>query len=228
MTRLHNINSIYLKNELVNTNNSRNTQCKAISNFLALGDSYTVGNFVAERENWPFRIQTKLAELGINVTRPRVIAKNAKTTDELDAVINDELDLSNDWDVVTLLIGVNDQYRGRTIDWYAKSFKANLTRAIAFARNIPSNVIVVSIPDYGFTKFAERRKNPTLVSFEIDTYNTVSKSIAELTNARFVDITTFTKSKDNKLYCDDDLHPSAVMLEGWSEIILPEFIKVLS
>ena len=201
---------------------------KTSFSFLALGDSYTVGNFVSESENWPFRIQNKLAELGINVSRPKIIAKNGYTTDQLDELINEEKDLTNNWDVVTLLIGVNDQYAGRTLEWYSKSFKANLNRAIGFAKNNPLNVIVISIPDYSVTKFAEKNKDPKLVSLEIDAYNKENKSIAELANTHYVDITKFTKSNDPKLICEDDLHPSSLMFEGWTEILLPEFIKVLS
>ncbi|HEU0013481.1 MAG TPA: GDSL-type esterase/lipase family protein, partial [Longimicrobium sp.] len=134
--------------------------------FLALGDSYTIGEAVAEAERWPVRLAALLRERGMDVADPEIIARTGWTTDELSAAI-DERDPQGPYALVSLLIGVNNQYRGRSADEYRGEFAALLRRAIAFAGGDAGRVIVLSIPDWGVTPFAEGRDRAAIAA-EID------------------------------------------------------------
>ena len=135
--------------------------------FLALGDSYTIGESVAEHERWP----NQLAEI-VKTAKPQIIAKTGWTTDELSAAI-DAADPQGRFDLVTLLIGVNNQYRGRDAEEYRRQFVGLLNRAIEFAGGKPDRVVVVSIPDWGVTPFAAKRDR-AVIAREIDRFNAIN------------------------------------------------------
>ena len=179
--------------------------------FLALGDSYTIGEGVAERERWPGVLAARLA-----FAPPQIIAKTGWTTDELNAAIDDAAP-RGPFDLVSLLIGVNNQYRGRDAGEYRREFVALLRRAIGFAGGDPSRVLVVSIPDWGVTAFAAGRDRDQIAA-EIDRYNAINRDEAARAGARYADITGITREFSEEL-AGDGLHPSAAMYRRWVEAI---------
>ena len=182
--------------------------------FLALGDSYTIGESVAPAERWP---NVLARELGIPA--PQIIAKTGWTTDELNAAI-DAAKPEGTFDLVTLLIGVNNQYRGRSAEEYRAQFSALLRRAIGFAGGDPRKVVVVSIPDWGMTPFAEGRDRAQIAA-EIDRFNAINREEAERASAHYVDVTAVSREADPALVASDKLHPSALMYRRWVDLILP-------
>jgi lysophospholipase L1-like esterase len=185
--------------------------------YLALGDSYTIGESVAEADRWP----NQLAD-AIGLPRPEIIAKTGWTTDELSAAI-DKADPHGPYSLVTLLIGVNNQYRGRDAEQYRREFDALLQRAIGFAGGDPRRVVVVSIPDWGLTPFAAGRDRAKIGS-EIDHFNAVAREETSKAKARYVDITPISRgvTADPALVAGDGLHPSAKMYAQWVTAIVPE------
>ena len=192
--------------------------------FLALGDSYTIGEGVAPRDRWPNRLVARLREAGVDVAEPRIIARTGWTTDELAAAIEAE-DPQVKFDLVTLLVGVNNQYRGRSADNYRSEFASLLRRAIRFADNDARRVIVVSIPDWGVTPFAEGRDR-AVIAAEIDAFNAINREEAAKAKARYVDVTRLSR-ESAALVVADRLHPSAEMYTRWTAAIFPEAIAIL-
>jgi lysophospholipase L1-like esterase len=194
--------------------------------FLALGDSYTIGEGVADTGRWPMQLAARLRELGIAVDAPKVLATTGWTTDELSAAM-DATGLRDTHDLVTLLIGVNDQYRGRGVDAYRGPFVRLLERAIALAGD-PRRVVVVSIPDWGVTRFAEGRDR-TAIAQEIDAFNAVARDETARVRARWVDITPVSRQAGDRadMLVDDGLHPSAAQYALWVEGILPAAVAAL-
>ena len=189
--------------------------------YLALGDSYTIGEAVPLSKNFPNQVVQLLAEQDLAFHPPRIIATTGWTTAELEEGIqnanqDDPLDLS--YDLVTLLIGVNDQYRGRAVEDYRPRFKQLLRKAIAFAGNNSNHVIVLSIPDWGVTPFASGR-NRQQIAEEIDKYNKVNYEIAKENNVHYLDITSSTREaiNDQSLLAADGLHPSEKEYERWGK-----------
>jgi len=192
--------------------------CTSMSNdarYLALGDSYTIGESVASADRFPHQLAR---ELGL--AEPQIIAKTGWTTDELNAAI-DAANPQGPFDLVTLLIGVNNQYRGRDAEQYRGEFAALLQRAITFAGGDAKNVVVVSIPDWGVTPFADGRDR-TRIATDIDRYNAINREEAARAGARYVDITAVSRGDDPALVADDKLHPSAKQYTQWMRLILPE------
>ena len=181
---------------------------------LALGDSYTIGESVAPDERWPNVLAREL-----DVPEPQIIAKTGWTTDELNSAI-DAAKPQGTFDLVTLLIGVNNQYRGRSADEYRAQFSALLRRAIGFAGGNPKNVIVVSIPDWGVTPFAEGRDRAQIAN-EIDRFNEINREETERASAHYVDVTPVSRETDPALVAGDKLHPSALMYRRWVDLIVP-------
>ncbi len=185
--------------------------------FLALGDSYTIGESVDENERWPILLAKKIEEeVGILV-EVTIIAKTGWTTDELmDAIA--AADLANEYDMVSLLVGVNNQYRGYEVRQYKKEFEQLLKQSIHFANNKKERVFVLSIPDYGVTPFAKDR-NPEKIASDIDQYNIISQKICEKHEVVYLDITEISRkaSSDQSLIADDGLHPSGKMYKMWSK-----------
>jgi lysophospholipase L1-like esterase len=182
--------------------------------YLALGDSYTIGESVAPADRFPHQLAR---ELGI--AEPQIIAKTGWTTDELNAAI-DAANPQGPFDLVTLLIGVNNQYRGRDAEQYRGEFAALLQRAIGFAGGDAKKVIVVSIPDWGVTPFAEGRDRAKIAS-EIDRYNAINREEAARAGAKYVDITPISRGGDPALVAEDKLHPSAKQYTEWVKLIAP-------
>ena len=188
-----------------------------VYNYLALGDSYTIGEQVEAKENFPNQVVAMLKERGIGFNEPRIIAQTGWTTDELQAAI-DSSKTEEPYDLVTLLIGVNNQYRGQPVNDYIPEFESLLKQALHFAGNNPARVIILSIPDWGVTPFAEGRDRKQ-VAKEIDEYNSANQSIAKKYNVRYINITENTReaANDISLLADDKLHPSGKEYTRWAK-----------
>lgn len=189
--------------------------------YLALGDSYTIGEMVAPAENFPNQAVTIMKIEGYNFKPARIIAKTGWTTDELENGItaaNAIEPILTNYDFVTLLIGVNNQYRGRSVASYRTEFEALLKKAIIYAGNRASRVVVLSIPDWGVTPFASGRDR-ALIAAEIDAYNAAKKQISFFYNVHYLDITSWTReaATDISLLASDGLHPSGKEYKRWAE-----------
>jgi lysophospholipase L1-like esterase len=198
--------------------------------YLALGDSYTIGEAVAEAGRWPRQLAAALRGEGIPLQDPRIIAATGWTTDELSTAIDAAAPLGR-FDFVSLLIGVNNQYRGRDVDDYRAEFTALLERAIGFAGGCAARVLVLSIPDWGATRFgAESGRDLARVSRELDAYNASARSIADARGVAFVDVTAASREHgdDAEMLADDGLHPSAAMYAQWARLALPVARRLLA
>lgn len=195
--------------------------------YLALGDSYTIGESVPAREAFPNATAAMLRKSGTQLADPVIIAVTGWTTDELAAAIR-ERQLHETFDVVTLLIGVNNQYRGRPLDNYREEFTALLNQAILFANGHPRHVVVVSIPDWGVTPFAEGRDRAQIAK-DIDAYNGAAKEIAEAHKCGWLDITDSTRRNGTKpeYLAEDGLHPSGLEYAIWAERLVPKLQAIL-
>lgn len=189
--------------------------------FLALGDSYTIGESVPDSERWPVQLTACLRDAGFLIDSPEIIARTGWTTDELDIGIK-SANPQGPYDLVSLLIGVNNQYRGRTSEEYRSQFQGLLQQAIVFAENDPKRVIVLSIPDWGVTPFAAEQDSQKIAA-EIDEFNTINQAEAELAGTYYVDITPISKTaaKNLDLIASDGLHPSGEMYKLWADLVFP-------
>ncbi|OLY92742.1 Lysophospholipase L1 [Cnuella takakiae] len=187
--------------------------------YLALGDSYTVGEAVNLRESFPYQTVSLLREKGFALAAPEIVATTGWTTDELAAAIAGHRFLPH-YDLVSLLIGVNNQYRGRALDNFREEFKELLAAAIRFAGDKKDRVFVLSIPDYGVTPFAKDR-NPEKIGRELDAYNAAAKAICESAGVVFLDLSTgFRKAaQDPQLVATDGLHPSGKAYQEWAQAL---------
>jgi lysophospholipase L1-like esterase len=185
--------------------------------YLALGDSYTIGESVPVYESFPYQTVQLLRKAGHQFHAPEIIAKTGWTTDELFHGIT-HTRLQTPYDFVSLLIGVNNQYRGRQVEEFKTQFTELLQQAVAFAGNKPSHVIVLSIPDWGVTPFAGGR-DAKKIEAEIDTYNAATKAIAEKYKVHYIDITPGTReaANDDTLLASDKLHPSGKEYARWAK-----------
>jgi lysophospholipase L1-like esterase len=193
--------------------------------YLALGDSYTIGEQVLLEENFPSQT---VALLNGKISTPQIIATTGWTTDELDTAI-DAASITTTFDIVSLLIGVNNQYRGRAIKNFEIEFEHLLQRAIQFSNNNPTHVFVLSIPDWGVTPFAADR-DKIKIAEEIDAYNLVCKNAAQKFNTHFIDITPAQRidgSKDEFL-ATDKLHPSRKEYKKWAERLAQKISEIHS
>ncbi len=191
--------------------------------YLALGDSYTIGEAVDQAGRWPEQLATALQEATVVVGAPQLIATTGWTTDELDAGI-DAVGPQGPFDLVSLLIGVNDQYRGRSVEEYRPRFTALLERAIAFAGKRPQRVLVLSIPDWGVTPFArDNGRDPARIASELDAYNAAAQAICAEHAVAFVDITAVSRTRgaEAAMLAADGLHPSAAMYTEWTRLAFP-------
>ena len=202
-------------------------QAKKQLQYLALGDSYTIGESVNASENFPNLFVSMMRKEGLGVQDARIIAKTGWTTDELSSNIKaagSQEPLQENYDLVSLLIGVNNQYRGRTAEEYNSEFEALLQKAIAFAGNRVERVVVLSIPDWGVTPFATGRDREKIAR-EIDAFNTVNKRLALQYKVHYIDITPWTREAptDPSLLAADGLHPSGKEYKRWAEKIAAFF-----
>ncbi|WP_311949657.1 SGNH/GDSL hydrolase family protein [Mucilaginibacter terrae] len=193
--------------------------------YLALGDSYTIGEAVPAVSSFPYQLATALNAQKTKVTAPTIIARTGWTTDELIAAIKDKA-LTGKYDIVTLLIGVNNQYRGYNADTYRAEFVQLLTTAITYAGGNKKHVFVVSIPDWGVTPFAQSRDRAQIAR-EIDQYNAINKEETLKAGITYFDITPGSRNAaaDAALVASDGLHPSGKMYGEWVGKLLPEVVK---
>ena len=191
--------------------------------YLALGDSYTIGEMVAPPDNFPGQVYSIMQNDKINLQASRIIARTGWTTDELETGIinaNNADPLRSSYDFVSLLIGVNNQYRGRSVENYKPEFEELLKKAIRYAGDRADRVVVLSIPDWGVTPFANGRDRAQIAR-EIDAYNRANKEITLRYNVHYIDITPWTReaATDNSLLASDGLHPSGKEYKRWAERI---------
>jgi lysophospholipase L1-like esterase len=191
-----------------------------VPTYLALGDSYTIGEAVAAHERWPAVLVQRLRHGGMPIDEPQIVAVTGWTTDEL-AQGMDAAALLSPYGLVTLQIGVNNQYRGRPADDYREQFAGLLDHAVVLAGGRAARVVVASIPDWGVTRFArEQGRDRARIAAELDAYNALARAETERAGARFVDITG-TSRQHPELLADDGLHPSAAQYALWVEAIEP-------
>ncbi len=199
--------------------------------YLALGDSYTIGEQVPLHESFPYQTVQQLrksaAFSGCRVMAPEIVAKTGWTTDELSAAIDQTVFLPA-YDMVSLLIGVNNQYRGRAVDNFEKEFESLLQQAIGFAAGNAGNVYVLSIPDWGVTPFAKGRDRKQIAA-EIDAFNRVCREAAERYQVNYIDITRAQRADGHKpgFLVADGLHPSGNEYGKWAVKLADAIIKQL-
>ncbi len=187
---------------------------------LFLGDSYTIGEGVDLHKSFPYQVVQLLRKKGLNVSAPEIIAKTGWTTDDLSSAIGKHFFLPK-YDFVSLLIGVNNQYRGRSVEEYKTEFENLLKQAISFAHGKKDHVVVLSIPDYSTTPFAGSMETGRIAR-EIDLYNSVNKALSVQYKVKYVDVTQATGKliNDASLLTADELHPSEKEYQYWAEMIV--------
>jgi lysophospholipase L1-like esterase len=187
--------------------------------YLALGDSYTIGELLSYKENFPSQLVDLLQKNGLPITLEKLIAVTGWTSDELLKAIEIERP-AFDYDIVSLLIGVNNQYRNYPTQDYRWQFYALLCQAILFAKSIPKNVFVLSIPDWGLTPFNVDRE-PKVISAEIDALNAINRDITIAMGCTYISITEFTRQHANQMHylASDGLHYSASEYAIWANEI---------
>ena len=200
---------------------------KHMYTYLALGDSYTIGEQVHMKENFPHQATALLQKQHFDVADPVIIATTGWTTDELAASIR-EHNITDKFSFVTLLIGVNNQYRGRSVENYKEEFRQLLGQAISYADGHTQNVFVLSIPDWGATPYAEG-KDRQQVAKDIDAYNAACKEIALSDKCQYIEITASTREhgQNREYLAPDGLHPSAKEYAIWAERLADKVAKTL-
>lgn len=193
---------------------------------LALGDSYTIGEGVTAEESWPAQLANALRRSGIPASDPEIIARTGWTTAELESAL-DEREPVGPFDLVTVLVGVNDQYRGGEASAYRDAFVRLLGRAIQLAGGDARRVMVVSIPDWGRTPFATGR-DARQIGREIDAFNTINRAEAERRGAHWVDVTALSRAAGADMLTSDGLHPAGAMYEQWTACIAPVAAALVS
>lgn len=190
--------------------------------YLALGDSYTIGESVTEKERWPNQLATLLKLKGYRIEAPKIIAKTGWRTDNLSQAI-EEAQLKNDYNLVSLLIGVNNQYQGLSAESYKPEFEKLLQKAIELAGGRKERVFVVSIPDYGYTPFGQPKQEQ--ISQAIDEFNAINWAVCRQEGIRYYNITEFTRKglSHPEYVAEDKLHPSGKMYELWASLIAVDF-----
>lgn len=193
--------------------------------YLALGDSYTIGQSVAIDQRYPEQTVSMLIADSINISNPEIIAQSGWTTTQLINAINTKPPTKAMYDMVSLLIGVNNQYQQIPLDTYRTEFALLLSKSIAFAGNKKSHVFVLSIPDWGVTPFASGF-DKAQISAEIDAYNKINKDITLKEGCIYVDITPVSRlvANDPTLVAHDGLHPSGKEYQQWALLLIP-FVK---
>ena len=196
--------------------------------YLALGDSYTIGQSVNVEDRFPVQTVKYLKEQGFKFMPPEIIAQTGWTTSNLISAIATTTPSRPTYDMVTLLIGVNNQYQHKPKDEYATEFLTLLKKAIVYADNKVKRVIVLSIPDYGVTPFANGSDRDAIAK-DIDAFNAINKKISDQAGVNYLDITSSSRLAANNLslVASDGLHPSGVEYKVWSQGLLPIIEKAL-
>lgn len=191
--------------------------------YLALGDSYTIGHSVAFQDRFPMQLADSLRANNFRMLTPQIIAVTGWTTTRLleELAINPP---AKDFDLVSLLIGVNNQYRNFDFEVYEEEFPNLLNKAIQYAGGDKNNVFVVSIPDYAFTPFGQSANNPQKISEELDAYNAYAKTLCEQEGIPFFNITPISREglERAELVASDGLHPSGKMYQEWIQLFYQE------
>ncbi|MGJ8591888.1 MAG: SGNH/GDSL hydrolase family protein [Aquaticitalea sp.] len=202
---------------------------REVLKILSLGDSYTIGESVCDTCRFPVQLKDSLesnrdAEISIDI-----VAQTGWTTTTLISAIN-TVSFTPDFDLVTLLIGVNNQFQQKPFSVYETEFPLLLEKAIQFANGDNSKVIVVSIPDYAFTPFGQNSSDPNTISSDIDRYNAFAQNYSEERNITFVNITDITRLglEQRELVASDGLHPSELAYAKFVERLLPVAIQKLN
>ena len=195
--------------------------------YLVLGDSYTIGESVEETGRWPVQLAEVLRKRGYEIRDPRIIAKTGWTTGDLLQAMNDQLEKNEKFDLVSVLIGVNNQYQGKSIEAYEEDLNTLFTRAIDLSKTGKENVFVVSIPDYGATPFGA--ENAEEIGKEIAEFNAVLERVAREYDLDFYNITPISKAatEEPDLVANDGLHPSGEMYRLWVEEFVDEVAEKL-
>ena len=200
----------------------------AQKSYLALGDSYTIGEGLEIDQSWPHQLVQLLNQKGFDFKPPQIIAKTGWRTDELKRAMRKELKKETTFDLVSLLIGVNNQYQEKSFKKYKREFKKLLKKAIERSKHAHKGVFVVSIPDYGVTPFAveKDKKNAILDLME---YNSYAKTLCNSLKVPFYDITSLSAkySRSEDMLMDDKLHPNAEQYKNWINAFLPQVIEQL-
>jgi lysophospholipase L1-like esterase len=194
--------------------------------YLALGDSYTIGESLSVEDSWPMQWAHALRANGIAINDPGIIAKTGWTTDELSEALDEAESnntLSPPYNLVSLSIGVNNQYRERSAENYREEFSALLQRAIGYAGKKNLHVFVLSIPDWGITEFGQKSgRDVTQITRELDNYNQINAEVSKQAGVHYVDISKITREvgADAKYYAEDGLHPSRALYALWVKKLL--------
>ncbi len=197
--------------------------------FLALGDSYTVGESVPESERFVMQAVGKLKQEGIDIENPEIIARTGWTTGNLQDAMRNHNFRHPTYDLVSLLIGVNNQYQGKSLDEYEREFRGLLQRSIELSAHQPGHVIVISIPDYSVTPFAKRSDlAKSIISNQIKAFNAVNFCLSQKFGTRYLDITADTRQADQELdlIAEDGLHYSGLEYAVWARK-MADLIKTL-
>ena len=205
------------------------SRSRLVLRWLALGDSYTIGEGVPEHARWPLQVVAALRAHGIAFAEPRLVATTGWTTDELAAAMDaaglappGDAAAPERFDVVSLLIGVNNQYRGRDVDDYRREFTGLLRRAIALAGDRAARVLVLAIPDWGVTPFGQRSGRDTAgIARELDAFNAAAAAICAAHGVAFVDIAPVSRAYGATRVAGDGLHPSAALYSEWAALATP-------
>lgn len=194
--------------------------------YLALGDSYTIGEALPVEDSWPMQWAHALRANGMAVSDPGIIAKTGWTTDELSDAL-DEADASNTitppYDLVSLSIGVNNQYRGRSTQNYREEFSVLLKRSMGYAGNKADRVFVLSIPDWGITEFGQKSgRDLAQIASELDVFNMINREVSTQAGVHWVDVSKVTREvgATAKYYAEDGLHPSRALYTLWVNELL--------
>ncbi|HLK27524.1 MAG TPA: GDSL-type esterase/lipase family protein [Puia sp.] len=196
--------------------------------YLALGDSYTIGQSVPENDRYPVQTVQMLNDSGIKFHSPEIIATTGWTTANLQDAINNYQFQTSAYDIVTLLIGVNNQYQRRSQSEYKDQFTVLLQKAISLAGNKTSHVIVLSIPDYSVTPFA-KGSNTALIASQIDSFNVINKQIATAYNVHYINVTDESRkaASNLSLLASDGLHYSGIEYSIWGGLLFTQIQKIL-